>query len=200
MKAPARALLRLTVLVCGTATAARAATPSFDCSTASTASIEELICQDDQLAALDVKLAEVYAEAEKKVPRAKPNGLRAEQNGWSQARTECGKADDRRECALELYQLRIAGLQASYGLVAANGPHTWFCNNDSKNEVLVTYFPTDPPTLLAKKHGQTSLMYLQPSGSGSKYVGPNESFWEHQNEALVTWGFRAPQIICQRKP
>lgn len=201
MKTPiSYALLLFLAFAGSTATAASAATPSLDCSKAAGGSIEELICQDDQLVALDGKLAEVYAQAERKAPRAKPNGLRAEQSGWSQARNECAKVEDRRQCALELYQMRIAQLQATYGLVPANGPHTWFCNDDSRNEVLVTYFPTDPPTLLAKKHGQTSLMFLQPSGSGSRYVGQNESFWEHQNEALLAWGYRAPQIICQRKP
>jgi uncharacterized protein len=182
------------------ATPARAATPSFDCNKPPGNRIEELICQDDELAELDVKLADVFAQAQKKAPRAQQNLLRAEQSGWVKGRNDCGKADDKRQCTLDSYQRRIAELQAIHRLVPPNGPHTWFCNNDPANEVTVTYFLTDPPTLVAKKGDQTSLMYLQPSGSGSKYVGRNETFWEHRNQALIAWGFNSPDMICERKP
>ena len=43
-----------------------------------------------------------------------------------------------------------------------------------------------------------SLMYAQPSGSGSRYQGRNESFWEHQGEAVVTWGYEAPEMRCKK--
>jgi len=41
-----------------------------------------------------------------------------------------------------------------------------------------------------------SLMYLQPSGSGSKYQGGNEMLWVKGSEALITWGFEAPEMRC----
>ena len=40
-----------------------AASPSFDCQGVALGGIEELVCNDDQLAALDRKLADVYAAA-----------------------------------------------------------------------------------------------------------------------------------------
>jgi hypothetical protein len=40
----------------------------------------------------------------------------------------------------------------------------------------------------AERGDSVSLMYLQPSGSGAKYHGRNETFWERQGEALITWG------------
>ena len=64
---------------------------------------------------------------------------------------------------------------------------------------MVTFFQTDPPTLIAERGDQVSLMYLQPSASGSKYQGRNESFWEHQNEARVTWGYGSPAMHCQKR-
>jgi membrane-bound inhibitor of C-type lysozyme len=41
-------------------------------------------------------------------------------------------------------------------------------------------------------------MYRQPTASGSKYQGRNETFWEHHGEATVTWGFEAPGMVCRR--
>jgi hypothetical protein len=66
--------------------------------------------------------------------------------------------------------------------------------------VVVTFFKTDPPTLEAERGDQVSLMYLQPSGSGSKYQGRNESFWEHQGEATIVWGYGSPEMICSKRP
>jgi hypothetical protein len=79
-------------------------------------------------------------------------------------------------------------LQAKYRLVPGKGPVRYACDGDSKNEVIVTFFQTDTPTLIAERGDQLSLMYLQPSAGGTRYQGRNESLWEHQGEALITWG------------
>lgn len=100
----------------------------------------------------------------------------------------------------ESYRLRIAELQAGYRLVPAKGPTTYACNGDLRNEVVVSFFQTQPPTLIAERGDQVSLMYLQSSGSGSKYQGRNESLWEHQGEASIVWGYGSPEMRCSRKP
>jgi len=41
-------------------------------------------------------------------------------------------------------------------------------------------------------------MLAVPSGSGAHYQGRNESFWEHQGEALVTWGYGAKEMTCKK--
>jgi membrane-bound inhibitor of C-type lysozyme len=41
-------------------------------------------------------------------------------------------------------------------------------------------------------------MYLQPAASGAKYQGGNESFWEKGDEALVTWGYGAAEMRCEK--
>jgi len=41
-------------------------------------------------------------------------------------------------------------------------------------------------------------MFQQPSGSGTKYQGRNETFWEHQGEALITWGYGSPEMKCKK--
>jgi len=65
--------------------------------------------------------------------------------------------------------------------------------------VVVTFFKTDPPTLIAERGDQISIMYLQPSGSGSKYQGQNELLWEHQGEATIVWGYDSPEMRCSKR-
>jgi len=40
-------------------------------------------------------------------------------------------------------------------------------------------------------------MYQQPSASGARYQGRNETFWEHQGVAAITWGYGAPEMHCK---
>jgi uncharacterized protein len=178
---------------------ARAEGPSFDCGKVEAGSIEEMVCKDKGLTALDRKLAEVYSAASKKAVNEHPPLLKAEQRGWIKGRNDCWKSADRRKCVEDNYRSRITELQAKYRLVPAIGPVTYACDGDPKNEVTVTYFKTDPPTLIAERGDQVSLMYIQPSASGARYQGPNESFWEHQGEAVITWGYGAPEMRCTKK-
>ena len=174
--------------------------PSFDCSKVEKDSIEELICKDDELSALDLKMAEAYAAAAKKAVNEHPPVLKAEQRGWIKGRNDCWKDEDKRQCVEESYRRRVAELQARYRLVSAKGSFCYICEVDPRNEVVVTFFETDPPTLEAERGGQVSLMYLAPSASGSKYQGRNESFWEHQGEATIVWGYGSPEMRCSKRP
>jgi uncharacterized protein len=193
-------LFLLSFLVSGAGiVTALAAGPSFDCSKVQKGSIEELICKDEGLSALDRKMATVYAEAAQKAKNEHPPVLRAEQRGWIKGRNDCWKSADKRQCIDQSYRRRIAELQARYRLVTANGPFWYSCDGDPRNEVVVTFFKTDPPTLEAEYGDQVSLMYLEPSASGSKYQGRNESFWEHQGEATIVWGYGAPEMHCLKR-
>jgi membrane-bound inhibitor of C-type lysozyme len=60
------------------------------------------------------------------------------------------------------------------------------CGGNLADEVVVTYFSTEPSTLIAERGDSVSLMTIQPSGSGARYQGRNESFWEHQGEARIS--------------
>jgi len=179
--------------------AVRAATPSFDCSGVAADGIEAMVCKDDALAALDRKLAAVYADAARKASNEHPPVLKAEQRGWIKGRDACWKADDRYRCVETSYRLRIAELQARYRLVPAKGPVFYACEGNPANEVVATFFATAPPSLIAERGDQVSWMVLQPAASGSKYQGRNESLWEHQGEALITWGYGSPEMRCKAK-
>lgn len=172
--------------------------PSYSCGKVEAGSIEEMICKDEELSALDRQLATTYKAALKKAANEKPPLLKAEQRGWIKGRNECWKSDDQRACVSDQYRQRIAELQARYRLVAETGPVIYSCSGDSGGELVVSFFETDPPTLIAERGDSVSLMFLQPSGSGSKYRGRNETFWEHQGEAAVTWGYEAPEMICSK--
>jgi uncharacterized protein len=198
-----RVLYRIIISLCLCiflfSSASNAESPSFDCSKAEAGSIEEMICNDPELTALDVKLAGVYKEALKKAQNEHPPVLKAEQRGWIKGRNECWKSDDKKKCVEESYTMRIAELQAKYRLVSSKGPYFYYCDGNQAKEVVVTFFETEPPTLIAEFGDSVSLMYLQPLGSGSKYQGRNESVWIKGNDAMITWGYDAPEMSCKLK-
>jgi uncharacterized protein len=183
-------------------TAAGAQGPSYDCGKVEPGSIEAMICEDEELCALDRKLAAVYAAASKKAISERPPQLTAEQRGWIKGRNECRKSDDKRVCVQDAYQRRIAELEARYRLVAGRGPVRFMCGDNPANEVVATFYPTDPPTLVAEHGDSVSLMYKQTSDSGTKYVGRNESILlgKHKEKALITWGYGAPEMHCKKVP
>ena len=172
--------------------------PSFDCTKAKDGSIESTICADAGLSALDRKLAEVYGEAAKRASNEQPPTPKAEQRGWIKGRDECWKSDDKPVCIREEYQHRIVELQARYRLVPSIGPVFYACEGNRANGVVVTFFETEPPTLIAECGDSTSLMTIQRSASGTRYEGGNESFWEHQGEARIQWGYDAPEMTCEK--
>lgn len=174
--------------------------PSFDCSKVRAGSIEEMVCQDEGLIKLDQQLAEVYTKATEKAQNEQPPTLKAMQRGWVKGRDECWKSEDKHACVESTYQTRIAELQAQYRLVEMTGPVFYACDGNPANEVVVSYFKTEPATLIAERGDQTSLMFVQPSGSGAKYQGRNESLWEHHGEAKIVWGYEAPEMTCVVKP
>lgn len=180
--------------------AAMARGPSYACDTVRSGSIEEMICKDEELSALDRTLSSVYAAASQKAANERPPQLKAEQRGWIKGRNECWKSDDQGGCVRDAYRRRIAELQARYQLVPGNGPGRYVCDGNPANEVIATFFQTDPPTLIAERGDSVSLMYVLPSGSGAKYQSRNETFWEHQGEALMTWGYGAAAMRCQKTP
>lgn len=189
----------LLALACSPASAGQPpAGPSFDCRKVEPGSIAALVCADAQLSALDRKLTAVYAAAAKQAAYEHPPTLRAGQRGWVKGRDDCWKSDDQPACVRARYTQRIVELQARYRLVPATGPIRYACNGNPKDEIVATFFQTDPPALIAERGDQSALMLLQPAASGAQYQGPNERFWEHHGEARVVWGYGAKEMVCQR--
>lgn len=172
--------------------------PSFSCASVKAGSIEAMVCADAALSALDRKLASVYSAAMARSENQKPDTLKAEQRGWVKGRDDCWKSSDTRACVQGEYQRRIAALQARYRLVDRIGPVRFACDGNPANEVVVTYFKTEPATLIAERGDSSSLMFQQASGSGTRYQGRNETLAEHQGEVRVVWGYEAPEMRCTK--
>jgi uncharacterized protein len=175
--------------------------PAFDCSKASN-DVENLICQDEGLASLDRKLDEVFKAAMAKARDDMPQYLRTEQRGWIKGRDECWKAqgaggpifltaswqaNNMRECVEGNYQIRISELQARWRLVPEKGPFFYFCNNEPANEVVATFFETDPPTAVIERGDRSIVGWLVPTGSGSKYEGQNVTLHTKGDEAIFSY-------------
>jgi uncharacterized protein len=172
--------------------------PSFNCSAVTADSIAAMICDDASLSSLDRQLALVYKAALEKAHNEHPPLLKAEQRGWIKGRDECWKSDDVKACVSASYRTRIATLQAQYRLVDITATVFYSCNGNPAHEIVATFFPTSPPTLIAERGDQVSLMFLQPSASGAKYQGRNESLWEHQGEAMISWGYNSETLRCKK--
>jgi uncharacterized protein len=183
----------------GACASPKASSPSFDCAKAAPSSIEELVCKDPELSALDRRMAVVYAAALKKAANGKPPMLKARQRGWVKGRNDCWKDKDRRACVKESYVRWSAELEAMYRLVPVTGPVRLACEGNPANEVTVFRFQTDPPTLIAERGDSVSLMFRDgPAKDGvTTWTGRNESIREQGGNSRVVWGYQAPEMSCQ---
>ena len=176
-----------------------AAKPTYDCAKAAS-EVEELICQDDELAGLDHKIAEVYKAAVKNMSGEELKTLKAMQRGWIKGRNECWKAEDIRYCTQFEYESRITELQIQAGNLMVPKPVIYNCTDDN---TITAYFYQDsqlPAAVLNRDNKQgveQVFAMLSPSGSGSKYEGRNVTFWEKGGEAQVTW--MDQDLKCQVK-
>lgn len=169
--------------------------PSFDCASAS-GQIETLVCQDEQLGALDRGLDEVYQAALRRWPENIVAEQRAIQRGWISGRNECWKTDDPRACTVESYQQRTAELQIRSGALMAATPVGHSCTGgEDKPFWAAFYSQTNPPSVVLTYGDDQVIGLSAPSASGSRYVATNMVFWEHQGEATVDW--YGVQLTCR---
>lgn len=178
---------------------AEAQGPAFDCAKAQ-GEVQQLICKDAGLAALDRKLDGVYKAASAKA-RETLSTLRTEQRGWIKGRDECWKAkgpdnavyltaswtaSSVPECVEAQYRLRTAELQALYQLVTPKTV-TFACQNNPANAIVGDFFDTDPPTARLERGDRVVTVYQVRAASGAKYEGQNVEFWNKGQEASVSW-------------
>jgi uncharacterized protein len=157
-------------------------TPSFDCAKAESEA-EKLVCSNYGLAALDKRLAEIYA-AELAKPGASKD-LAATQRGWVKGRDECWKADDKTLCGEEEYRTRIAYLQInSPGAMAATAV-AFKCNDNSKPFTMAYYNDYDDKPAVITLGNDQAIIFPQPVGSGIQYGRTGITYREHQGKATV---------------
>jgi uncharacterized protein len=174
--------------------------PTFDCGKAEH-EIEILICQDEELAAKDRKLAEVYSQAIAAMEKVDAGGqeaireLKTMQRGWIGGRNDCWKAADKRQCAIDSYDRRTAFLQARYFLVEGSKPVYYDCDDNPR--IVATFIPTDPPSVRLERGDSLEIGVLSPAASGSRYDAEfGVYFWTKGDEAQVAWP-QENQFTCE---
>ena len=166
--------------------AAKPASPSFDCAKAS-GQVEQLVCKDAGLAALDRKLADAYAKALKGWPANVAQEQRTIQRGWIKGRNDCWKDSDVRACVENEYKTRLVEVQIKGGLVMAPTPVGFRCKGEDTPVMAAFYKDTDPPSAVLTVGNDQVIAFVARSGSGARYTAANVEFWEHQGEATLDW-------------
>ena len=198
MKKTLLVVLPLVACAAGSPVALFAQGPTFDCAKAQ-GEVEHLVCSDPALAELDRKLDQVYQAAAAKATGKLAARLRAEQRGWVKGRNECWKAkgietwltatwtvNTVQACVDAQYRLRTSELQAVWRLIP---PKTvaYTCQNNPVNEVVATFFATEPATIRLERGDRTATMWRVGAASDGKYEGQNVSLVHKGSEVTVRW-------------
>lgn len=168
--------------------------PSFDCARAES-SADKLVCQDDQLAALDRETARLFRLARggpHMTPERRPE-LVAYQRGWIKGRDDCWKAEDLRACVLDAYVIRIHELRQGYADARkqddagiSKGPLVADCD-DFGALIGITFVEGDPPLAALEWQDRLLVLNLGPTGSGARYTAQafdgDYVFWVKGNQA-----------------
>ena len=130
----------------------------------------------------------VFKQAAVKNTGADLKKLAANQRGWIKGRNDCQKAQDKKRCVINCYNVRIVELQIQSGLVAAPTAVGFVCNGDESIPFFATFYnEIDPAAAVFTYGGDQTIALAARTGSGSKYTAENMEFWEHQGEASVNW-------------
>ena len=86
---------------------AKAAQPSFDCDSVKS-EVERMICSDDALADLDLRLARDFARALARASANQVPELKSSQRSWRTQMLKCAQTGNPRGCVLDAYTQRIA--------------------------------------------------------------------------------------------
>ncbi|MEM7500275.1 MAG: MliC family protein [Pseudomonadota bacterium] len=200
----ALALAAILTLSVPDAEAAERTSPAFDCGR-SIGKVEELICRDPGLAALDRRLTARFAAAVKSLrsaPDAKAavKAVRSEQRGWISGRNECWKADNMRACAENAYLAREGALVATYLLDTPVSEAAFVCNANPADAFDAAFFGTALPSVRVERGDTVMAGTLVPTASGARYALPfGRSLWLKGDEAVLVWP-EGQEHVCRRAP
>lgn len=139
--------------------------PSFDCAKAGS-DAEEMVCSDASLAQLDNEMTRLFKLAEKddNLRTAEISELKAMQRGWIKGRDDCWKAEDKRQCVLASYGMRIHELRQGYANARSAdpasvsvGPVVFKCEGIDA-PIGVTMLTVEPG-LAYLQNGETAVMF-----------------------------------------
>lgn len=186
-------MLALSVALFAMIAESGAASPSFSCKKAATV-VQRLICNDDDLAALDRKLADVYGNAAKTPSHY--DDLNVQQRSWLRTRESCWRDPNFHTCVEQAYVYRIAELQTRYKLVASKEPVRYTCPGAKPDLLTVTFFSTDPPSAVLDSGSDSVVTLFSRAGGTPHYEVGQVRFRERGAEATVVWGDQKKEIPC----
>jgi uncharacterized protein len=170
--------------------------PSFDCAKAQ-GRVEQLVCRDAELAALDVRLDELFRRALTRFPEEEIGELKAFQRGWIKGRNDCWKAEDVRDCVASEYRTRITELQIRSGAVPAPEIVGYACDGGELIDAAFYDNTELRAAVLTRIPDDQVIAFASQAASGARYEGRNVTFWEKGGEARVTWMDR--ELRCRAR-
>ncbi len=181
-------LTAIMVITCCVLLTSSSSAQSFNCSKATNA-VEKMICSDDELKALDSKMASFYSRALAKSSAKDKRMLRTEQVGWLKARNQCAGRDGMKACIGEFYEQRISRLDPIAGgpsqepAAAASTKVIYSCNDNIVAQVVATF--TGAEKARVEFADSTWNLTRVQSGSGAKYANKDVMFWSKGSEATL---------------
>jgi len=174
--------------------------PSFDCARAE-GEVETLICGEADIAALDRRLAETWAEvidvAEGLDERPDMDALRAEQRGWIKGRNDCWKADDAAACVTDAYEVRISTLAARWMLAPETGAARYVCEGNPANAFHASFRDTLRPSVRIEYGDGVKVGVQTRTASGARYEMPFGAFlWTKGDAATFAWE-EGRELTCE---
>jgi uncharacterized protein len=169
--------------------------PSFDCAK-STATVEKLICGDDDLAKLDRALGASYEKLFAKLSESDRQKERGEQSAWIEHRNACSKTKDVRACLETSYRQRQVQVRIRGGEFPAPTPVAYECKGREQDPLTVAFYnKTEPPSAVITLGDKQTIAFATKSASGARYSSSQIDFWEHQGEARVKWS--GASYVCK---
>jgi uncharacterized protein len=159
--------------------------------------VDLLVQQDAALSALDRQLGDAVADAGR-TPWPGRGQLAGDQRRWMSSRGQCLSTADPRGCLANLYVTRIAQLSSDAGLPPARLPFRFRCDGDPPLGFTITYYATNPSTLVAQRRDRKIVMVQQPMASGIRYAAPGATYAEHQGVSWITWPGQPRPLRCLR--
>jgi len=189
-----------------TAAKAGVATQAVDCSTPPEGdATAALICSDPGLVALDQEAARLF-----KLVRSKSGSAEAGRR-WEQTRSQCEKADSRRDCLVSAYAEHIRSLRSANANDAhrddggfSSGPFLLACNGDGR-QISVTYMGTNPAIAYITSGGKGLVFERSQSSAvlGQKYeavAGTGDgTLYTYEDQALLTLPGEK-ELSCEVQP
>lgn len=172
----------------------------FDCNKPAN-SMEAMVCQDDGLSRLDIRLEKVFSQAIDMAEQAHPpstSKLITEQKHWVKGLKECMKNEDPHMCLGDTFILRITQLQAAWGLAPALTPLKYLCDNNPARVVIATFYRTKPATAKLDYNNVLAIVHQVPSATVAHYQGQNVELWLKGKEASIDW--KGTTLTCISQP